>query len=399
MQCVVLAAGEGMRMRPLTSHRPKVMVPVANRPLLEHLLCAIRDAGIREVLIVVGYCEESIRRYFGDGSRLGLSISYISQRRQRGTADALSTVEEAVHGRFLVMNGDMILKADDIAEFTGRTQPCMGVCRHDHPEEYGRVTVSGDTVTSMKEKSTCMSGNLINAGIYLFDEGIFEILDNLHPSARGELELSDALGEYIANGELTAHYIDSWMDVGRPWDLLDANAAILQDMDHRILGEVESGASVGEDVSIGEGTVVRTGTVIEGPAAIGRNCRIGPHAYIRDATSIGDGCHIGHATEIKNSVIMENTNCPHFNYIGDSVIGAGCNIGAGTKVANLRHDRAEIRVGGVNTHRRKFGAIIGDGVRLGINCSVNTGTIIGPDVQVAPHTLLKGLIADSSRIQ
>lgn len=398
MQAVVLAAGEGRRMRPLTTHRPKVMLPLANRPLLEHLLCAVRDAGIRSVVLVVGYGEESIRQHFRDGAWMGLAISYVSQRRQQGTADALAAAAGCVHDRFLVLNGDMILSPPEIAGFISRTQPCMGICRADRPEEYGTVTVSGDVVTRLVEKSARPESDLINAGMYLFDAGIFEILSRLRPSERGELELTDALAGYITGGELIAHLLESWMDVGRPWDLLDANARILGAMDHQVRGEVEPGAVVAPDVSIGEGTVVRSGTVIEGPAVIGRDCRIGPHAYIRGATSIGDGCHIGHATELKNSVIMERTNCPHFNYIGDSVIGSGCNIGAGTKIANLRHDGAEVRVAGVDTGRRKFGAIIGDGVQLGINCSVNTGTIIGAGVRAAPHAFLDGTIAGRSRV-
>jgi len=399
MQCVVLAAGEGRRMRPLTTHRPKVMLPLANRPLLEHLLCAVRDAGIRSVVLVVGYGEEFIRQHFRDGARLGLSISYVSQRRQQGTADALAAAAGCVHDRFLVLNGDMILDAADIAGFITGTPPSMGICRAERPEEYGTVTVAGDRVSRLEEKSPRPASDLINAGVYLFDSGIFGILGRLRPSERGELELTDALRGYIEGGELTARHLESWMDVGRPWDLLDANARILEAMAHGVHGTVEAGAVVAPDVSIGEGTVVRTGTVIEGPAVIGSDCRIGPHAYIRGATSIGDGCHIGHATEIKNSVIMEKTNCPHFNYIGDSVVGSGCNIGAGTKIANLRHDRGEVRVSGVDTGRRKFGAVIGDGVQLGINCSVNTGTIIGGGLRAAPHALLEGTITGESRVR
>ncbi len=170
-------------------------------------------------------------------------------------------------------------------------------------------------------------------------------------------------------------------------------------MDHERCGTVENGCTVPETVGIGRGTVIRAGTYIEGPCVIGENCIIGPHAYIRGSTAIGDDCHIGHATEVKNSIIMPGTKVPHFNYIGDSVVGSGCNFGAGTKVANLRHDNGTVKVCGKTTGRRKFGAIIGDNVLFGINCSVNVGTLIGSNARIAPHSLVEGCIEEGSIIR
>ena len=152
-------------------------------------------------------------------------------------------------------------------------------------------------------------------------------------------------------------------------------------------------------VIVGKGSIVKSGTYIEGPCIIGTNCRIGPHAYIRGATSIGDDCHIGHCTELKNSIIMNGTKIPHFNYIGDSVIGSECNFGAGTKIANLRHDHANVRVCGKDTRRKKFGAIIGDGVQFGINCSINVGSKIGSNAQFAPNSFVSGCIGENAVIR
>ena len=112
MECVVLAAGEGKRMRPLTAKRPKVMLPLANRPMMEHLVIAARDAGISDFIFVVGYGEREIRKHFGDGSRWGMHIAYASQRHQQGTADALRAARDFVTGPFLVLNGDMILTSE-----------------------------------------------------------------------------------------------------------------------------------------------------------------------------------------------------------------------------------------------------------------------------------------------
>ncbi len=399
MQCVVLAAGEGKRMRPLTAHRPKVMLPIGNRPMLAHLVDAVVAAGVSELIMVVGYGDQSIRSWFGNGEERGISIRYVSQRRQKGTADALNTAKDLVSDRFLMLNGDMILSTEDIASLMGEQPPAMGVSTTDRPEDYGVVTTKGDRVTGLEEKAREPRGNLINAGAYLFDTGIFPLLEKVRHSSRGELELTDALGHYIEEGSLTGHLLRTWRDLGHPWDLLAANESYLSGVEPVNNGTVEEGVVLKGMVSVGEGTVIKSGTYIEGPCVIGKNCRIGPHAYLRGATAIGDGCHVGHAVELKNSILLENTKVPHFNYIGDSVIGSDCNFGAGTKVANLRHDHSPVKAGGVPTGRVKMGAIIGDGVKFGINCAVNPGAVIGSGVSVAPHTLVEGVLEDNTRVR
>ena len=399
MECVVLAAGEGRRMRPLTATRPKVMLPLANRPILEHLLAATRDAGIRDFVLVVGYREKEIRDHFGDGSRLGIRIRYVPQRHQLGTGDALREAEGLVSGTFLLLNGDMIVRREALEEFLRRPPPAMALSRSPRPEDYGVVVLEGDRVTGLDEKSRTPRSDLINAGAYLLDEGIFEALGSLSRSPRGEFELTDALAASIRAGTLRGHHLSSWMDAGYPWDLLEANREMLDRETPRREGIIEEGVQIAGSVSVGEGTVIRAGTVIEGPCAIGSGCRIGPHAYLRGATSIGDRCHIGHATEVKNSVILPETNLPHFNYVADSIVGSRCNFGAGTKIANLRHDHGEVVVCGRSTGRTKFGAVVGDGVLFGINCSVNTGTIVGAGVRVAPHAYIHGCIDDGTEIR
>jgi UDP-N-acetylglucosamine diphosphorylase / glucose-1-phosphate thymidylyltransferase / UDP-N-acetylgalactosamine diphosphorylase / glucosamine-1-phosphate N-acetyltransferase / galactosamine-1-phosphate N-acetyltransferase len=399
MECVVLAAGEGKRMRPLTAKRPKVMLPLANRPMIEHLVIAARDAGITRFVLVVGYGEREIRGHFGDGSALGIQITYASQRQQRGTADALRSAQHLVTGPFILLNGDMILKSTDIADLCTCQTPCMSISTTDHPEDYGVVMVENNLVTGLEEKSKHPKSSMINAGAYLFSPDIFDAVDRVQTSSRGELELTDALFEYIAEKKLTAHRLSYWMDVGNPWDMLDANITLMDTLSTDIKGTVEEGVSMQGTVIVGEGSVVKSGTYIEGPCIIGKNCRIGPHAFIRGATSIDDDCHIGHCSELKNSIIMKGTKIPHFNYIGDSIIGSECNFGAGTKIANLRHDHTNIRVCGKDTRRKKFGAIIGDSVQFGINCSINVGTVIGSNARFAPNSYVTGCIGENAIIR
>lgn len=399
MECVVLAAGEGKRMRPLTAKRPKVMLPLANRPMMEHLVLAARDAGVSDFVFVVGYGEREIRKHFGDGSAWGIRIQYAPQRHQQGTADAVRAARELVTGPFLVLNGDMILKTEDLAELSKRPSPCMSINTTDHPQDFGVVLEKDGLITSLEEKSQNPRSNLINAGAYLFTPEIFDLIDQVRPSPRGELELTDALAVMISKKKLHAYTLSYWMDVGYPWDMLDANTTLMEPITSRNDGTVEEGVVLKGAVIIEEGSIIKSGTYIEGPCVIGKNCRIGPHAYIRAATSIGDDCHIGHSSELKNSIIMSGTKIPHFNYIGDSVIGSGCNFGAGTKIANLRHDHATVKVCGKDTRRKKFGAVVGDGVQFGINCSVNVGAMIGSNALFGPNSCIEGCIGDKAIIR
>ena len=408
MECVILAAGEGKRMRPLTASRPKVMLPVAGKPMLEHLIVSARDAGIKDFILVVGYKEQDIRDYFKDGTHFGVKIRYAVQRKQSGTANALLCTENLVKGPFMLLNGDMILNTRDILSFANQHVPCVGTVESTHPQDFGVLETEGHKVISIVEKPKEPKSNLVNAGIYLFDTGIFAILRGLSLSERGEYELPDALMEYASKGLLHHYTLSSWFDIGEPWNLLDANEkmtkAIFAQTDDEsspdsaefIKGTIEDGVYIHGNVILGEGSVIKSGTYIEGDCIIGKDCDIGPHAYIRGCTAVGDNCHIGHSVEIKNSIVMKGTKIPHFNYVGDSVIGSGCNFGAGTKVANLRHDRRDIRCDGRDTKRRKFGAVIGDDVQFGINCSVNAGSSVGSRVKAAPNSYISGKINDDT---
>ena len=399
MQCVVLAAGEGKRMRPLTAKRPKVMLPVANRPMIEHLILSAKNAGITEFILVVGYGEREVRSHFGDGSQYGITIIYVPQRHQAGTADALNSAEDLIKGPFLALNGDMILSSADITKMIETRAPSMGISTTDHPMDFGVVYMDNDVVTSLEEKSKHPKSNIINAGAYHFSPAIFDLLKKIRPSPRGELELTDALGILIEDHQLKGVPLSTWRDVGYPWDLIDANAELLKGYTASNHGIIEDNVHLSGPVIIGEGSVLKSGTYIEGPCIIGKNCRIGPNAYIRGATSIGDDCHIGHCTELKNSTVMTKTKIPHFNYVGDSVIGSGCNFGAGTKIANLRHDHAPIKVGGKDTRHTKFGAVIGDNVQFGINCSINVGSVIGSNAHFAPNSLIEGSFGENATIR
>ena len=399
MKAVILAAGEGKRMHPLTYTRPKVMLPLAGRPILEHLVLEIKQAGIRDFVFIVGYRDEAIRNHFGHGERCGVSIDYMTQRKQSGTADALRPASGLIDGNFLLANGDAIVASAEILRIITRGGNTMGLVEMEDTTDMGVVEVRDGGVTRIHEKAERPPTQLVNAGIYLLTPEIFSAISATNKSSRGEYELTDSL-QLLIEGGIPLYYemVTSWINISYPWDLLRANEELLAKIEPQDHGEIEENAILRGSISVGKGTVIRSGSYIVGPAIIGEDCEIGPNCYIRPTTAIGDRCHIGTAVEVKNSIVMSNTNIPHHNYIGDSIIGENCNLGAGTKVANLRLDKATIKVGGLDTGRRKLGAIVGDGVQTGINSCLNVGCSLGNDSIIGPGVVARGVIRPGARI-
>ena len=383
MKAVILVAGEGTRMRPLTTTRPKVMLPIANKPILEHIVDAAVDAGIDEFVFITGYFEDSIKDHFKDGEKWGAKFKYVHQKQQRGTADAIGCARGSVTGRFVVLNGDVLISSDYLNKLISREDDAVITVKEvENPSDFGVIETSGDKVTKIIEKPEVPPTDLANAGIYLFDDSIFDFIDKTVLSERGELEITDSLQMLIDSGADVGYEIleHDWIDVGRPWDMLDANELLLGEVKAECDGLVEPNATLIGEVVVGEGTLIRNGAYIIGPVVIGNDCDIGPNCFIRPSTAIGNGVRIGNAVEVKNSIIMDNTNVGHLCYVGDSIVGQGCNFGAGTQVANLRHDGRSIRVTlgyqFLDSGRRKLGVIMGDGVHTAINSSINVGTVI-----------------------
>ena len=308
MRAVILAAGEGTRMRPLTENRPKVMLPIANKPMLEYTLLAARDAGIKDILLIVGYRKESIIGYFGDGSRWGLNIEYVTQERQQGTGHAFGMAaghcddDGRDSGRFIAMNGDITVSTAHLKKLKKRKEDAIiSVKQVPDPTAFGVIETNGGLVTRIVEKSPQPPTNMANAGVYVFSPCIFEAIGKTPLSPRGEIEVTDSLQMLIDSGKSVGYEVmgEDWMDIGRPWDLLTANELMVRATKPSVEGEVEPNATLKGPVSVGKGTVVRNGAYIVGPVIIGENCDIGPNCYIRAHTSIGDNVHVGNAVEIK----------------------------------------------------------------------------------------------------
>ncbi|RQW80959.1 MAG: glucose-1-phosphate thymidylyltransferase [Methanothrix sp.] len=395
MQSIILAAGEGSRMRPLTANTPKVMLPVAGKPLLEEIILRAKSAGSDRFVIVVGYQAEAVRSHFGDGRRLGVEIEYAVQEQQLGTGHALMAAESKAADHFMVLNGDVLPDVDSLKAMSCE-DAAVSAIRVDDPTRYGVFLEENCVFKSVVEKSPSPPSNLANAGIYVLNKSVFDALHAAPLSERGEYELTDALNSLAAREKIKIVTLQSWLEIGRPWDILAANETLLKEMVPCILGDVEPGATLKGSVSVGKNTLIMAGAYIEGPVIIGENCKIGPNCYIRPSTCIGDDVRVGNAVEIKNSAIFSGTKIGHLSYVGDSVIGQNCNFGAGTICSNLRHDKANIKsfIKGkrVDSGRRKLGAIMGDNVMTGIHTTIYTGTVINSGFRGLPGAILKGQV-------
>jgi len=404
MKAVLLAAGEGVRLLPITATRPKHLIKLGGKPILQFCLEAVKNAGIDNVVIVTHYMGDSIRQYFGTGEKLGLHISYVEQKAVLGTGNAAAVAEPYVDDDFVLIYGDLLFGKDAVKDVLqsfehGKTASVVGVVAVDNPESYGIIELDEKKrVKRIVEKPAAgkAPSNLANAGVYVFSHEVFDKVRQTEASARGEWELTDAVtllaeeGKTVLPNELSR---DDWFDIGRPWDLLDANNWALKRMDHKVLGTVEPGAHLVGPVTVAESARIRSGAYMEGPCFIDEECDVGPNCYIRPGTSLGKNVRVGNACEIKNSVVMAYTHIGHLAYIGDSILGEHCNLGAGTVTANYRLDAGSIKMMVkdqlVNTGKRKLGAVLGDNVKTGIKSLFMPGVKVGVDSWVGPNFMVE----------
>lgn len=391
IQAIILAAGKSTRTHPLTLTKPKPMLKVANKTLLEHNLDQLKGL-VDEAIIVVGYKKEMIEEYLG-AEYNGIHLIYVHQKEQLGTGHAVMQTESKIRNKFILMPGDDLFSHEDIRRCSLHDY-CVLATEVDTPERFGIFTVSHGNVIGIEEKPEKPKSNLANTALWVMDKRLISLMKEQPKSKRGEYEITDALNALLKEQKVVCEIVkDFWLPVGYPWDLIKANNVLVGRQKKKIRGKLEKNVTVKGDIVVGEGTQILNGVYIEGNINIGKNCKIGPNCYLRGNTSIGDNCHIGASVEIKNCVIGNKTNVPHLNYVGDSVIGDNCNIAAGCIVANLRHDKKNILspVKGkmVDTGRYKFGAIIGDNVKLGIKTIVYPGRKIWPNCTTDPGEIVK----------
>jgi len=398
MQAVILAAGKSTRTYPLTLTKPKPLLKVAGKTIIEHNLEQLVGLA-NEIFIVVGYKAEMIKEFVGDEFK-GMKIKYLVQDKPLGNADALKKAKESITGKFILIFGDDLYSKKDIEKLLEYDNAILAA-KVKNPENFGILKIKNNIFLEVIEKPKVFVSDLVNIGCFVFTKDIFEALDKISLSQRNEYELPDAYNLLAKKKEIKVASVENyWLPITYPWSLLEANEYLLENHFKENppsplfqKGKIEEGVRINGQLTVGAGTVVKSGVYIEGNIIIGKNCKIGPNCYLRGTTAIGDNCHIGQAVEIKSSIIGGNTNIAHLSYIGDSVIGDNVNFGAGTITANLRFDNGNIKTPVNNvildTSRRKFGVIVGDNCKTGIHVSLYPGVKIDPGSQILPGKIIK----------
>lgn len=411
-------------MWPLTETRPKHLLPVGNTTVISRIIDNIRAAGIDDIVILVGWKRSRIEGYL---KSKGLDkVTVVEQQERLGTAHAIGHMEPHVKEKesFIAINGDILIDKKVLKSIIDRgdlPKDTVGMMCGTEKEDIRRYGVlfstpvdkhtsrlskiiekpEQETVRELRKKG---QSAYINAGVYMFSHSIFDYISKTPKSARGEYEITDTINMILSKGKniLTTNYGAKWLELSYPWDLLGANEHVMEDIGQDIRGKVEEGVVIKGNVILGREAVLKTGTYIEGNVVIGEKTRVGPNCYLRGSTVIGRDCHIGGSVEIKNSIVMDRSNVPHHNYVGDSIIGENCNLGSGTKVGNLRLDDSPVKavVKGklISTSRRKLGTILGDNVKTGINANLYPGTMVGRNSFIGPGASAKGTIESGSRV-
>ncbi|MDR9411572.1 MAG: sugar phosphate nucleotidyltransferase [Haloquadratum sp.] len=375
MHAVILAAGAGRRLWPLTAYRPKPMLPVAARPILAHVIETATAAGVDTITLVVGYKADRIREYVGDGTRFDVPVTYVDQEHQLGTAHAVAQAAGTVEDAFLVLNGDQIVDAAAIAaviDSTAEQTPVMAVTSVDDPVAYGVVAVEDGFVTAIDEKPTQTTSGLINAGIYGFDPSIFTVIEELSPDVAGELSLVAAIERCITDAGVAAVVTDGrWVDVTAPGDLLTVGATL-----HREPA-IDETASVAPTAVIGPGVTVAA------------DVRVGPHAVLSGDVDVGANVTIGPQVSIEDSVIMPDSHIEAAATVATSVIGQNVRIGRAT----VMEGRGGRGVDGVDPV-----VVVGDHSRIGPAALLEAPAAVGVDCDVAAGAHLRDTVADATRV-
>ena len=333
MKGIILHGGHGTRLRPLTHTGPKQLLPIANKPMSEYCVQSIKEAGITDIAIIIGGTgSNKVREYYGSGEKFGVSFTYIEQDFPKGIAHAINLCKKFVNNEsFLVFLGDNIIQKS-IKEFATQFEKSnydatILLCEVDTPSRFGIAFVREGKIIKIVEKPQNSSSNLAVTGIYFLTPKIFEIIDNLKPSWRDELEITDALDILLEKNNNMSYEIitDYWKDTGTPEDILHANGQIIEKLEDSFTGIKQDNVNISGKVIVGKNSIIRSGVMISGPVIIGENCIINSDVVIGPNTSIGDNSVLSRCN-VMNSIIMKDCKIDLEDNIRNSIISNNSEI-------------------------------------------------------------------------
>lgn len=395
MKAIILAAGRGKNLNPLTETRPKPMISICGKPVLEYVVRGLVETGSHDIIMVVGHHAENIKKYFERGERFDANIQYIDQEEQTGIGDAVLLAEKKfVPGeRFFLVYADILFE-ENIFEKTLDTYNLKHASVASITltpkvySHYGNVAINQHiAITKITDQlDENQAGDYILAGVFIFDYTFFDILKEANADMRMVFERL-----VQQQGLFGSIFEDEWIDLGYPWNILDANRFLMKSYRYATIAssvKFEGNVTINGPVQIEDNVVIGSGSIINGPCYIGRKTYIGNNVLIRKNTSIGSECVIGFGVELRNCVLFNKVKVGRLSFIGDSVVGEDVEIGSGIMTVNnlMTGETVKVNINGetVDSELVKLGAFIGDRTKIGASNTLAPGTIIHAE-QFAPH--------------
>ena len=388
MKAIILAAGEGTHISPFSETRPISMIGVAGRTLLDNTFGLLKSAGINDIFVVVGHKQEKLIERLQEQDHNGLNLHYVEQKRKLGIGHAVMQVKNKISPGeyFLLLYGDT-LTAENIfskvqQSFHAFKCPVASICLPPSNQMFGNVFLNARMeITKIIEKPKGNNlGNYVLSGVFVLPESFFKLLESSGKS------MEKALKKVVAGDGLRASmWEDEWLDVVYPWEILTANKMIMDSWQESSIAKnavLEANVTLQGIVRIEAGAIIKSGAVLEGPCCIGEGSYIGNNSLIRSYTSVGKNCSVGSGVELKNCVVMDNSQIGRLSFVGDSVLGENVDMGAGCMTVNRTVDWKPISVKNgkrrIGTGMTKLGAFLGDGVVVGAGNTLQPGTVVAP---------------------
>ena len=388
MKAIILAAGEGTHLSPFSETRPISMIGVAGRTMLDNTFGLLKSAGINDIFIVVRHKKDKLIERLQQQDHNGLNLHYVEQKRKLGIGHAVMQIKNKISPGeyFLLLYGDT-LTAENIfskvqQSFHSFKCPVASICLPPSNQMFGNVFLNARMeITKIVEKPKGNNlGNYVLSGVFILPASFFKLLKSSGNS------MEKALKKVVAEEGLRASmWEDEWLDVVYPWEILTANKMIMDSWQESSITKtatLEANVTLQGIVRIEAGAIIKSGAVLEGPCCIGEGSYIGNNSLIRSYTSVGKNCKVGSGVELKNCVVMDNSQIGRLSFVGDSVLGENVDMGAGCMTVNRTVDWKPISVKNgkrpMGTGMTKLGAFLGDGVVVGAGNTLQPGMVVAP---------------------